>query len=83
MGRYARPGLHELNGTLRYDGRRVCLRSRPGQEFPELGEVADALAARGVILDGELVCLDREGKADFACLASAARTPPGVRRARR
>ena len=57
---------------LRYHGRRVRVRSRPGRdctaEFPELAAIATALAGRRVIIDGELVCLDREGRPDFAAL---------------
>jgi hypothetical protein len=37
-------------------------------EFPELVAIADSLAGRRVILDGELVCLDAEGKPEFGAL---------------
>ena len=37
-------------------------------EFPELAAIAGVLGRRRVILDGELVCLDHEGRPDFAAL---------------
>jgi bifunctional non-homologous end joining protein LigD len=59
---------------LRFDGKRLCLRTRPGRdcttEFPELHPLAKALPARSVILDGELVCLDSHGRPDFGQLRS-------------
>jgi ATP-dependent DNA ligase len=76
-----------MRSQLRYDGRRVCVRSRTGRdctdEFPELAAIADQLAGRSVILDGELVCLDAEGKPDFAALREPAGRPAelGGRRA--
>lgn len=46
-----------------------CLRSRRGRacsdQFPELAELADDLPGRAVLVDGELVCLDAEGRPDF------------------
>jgi bifunctional non-homologous end joining protein LigD len=72
-----------MRAQLRYDGCRVCVRSRPGRdctaEFPELTAIADALAGRRVILDGELVCLDAEGKPDFAALRNRLGRRPGPR----
>ena len=57
---------------LRYDGRSVLLRTRNGREcsadFPELAEIGSALGKRKVTLDGELVCLDSDGRPDFARL---------------
>jgi bifunctional non-homologous end joining protein LigD len=51
------------------DGR-VTVRSRPGRDctgcFPELAELPTGLAAREVVLDGEIVWLDRDGYPDFA-----------------
>ena len=45
-----------MRAQLRWDGRSLCLRSRPGRdctgEFPELGALADALGRRRAILDG-------------------------------
>lgn len=79
-----------IRAQLRYDGGCVCLRSRPGrdctEQFPELVDIAGALAARRVILDGELVCLDLEGKPDFGALRrrltkQPRRSPPTGRRA--
>src|SRR3954462_5467870 len=49
-----------------------CLRSRPGRDcstqFPELEQLAGDLAGRDVLLDGELVCLDADGRPDFHTL---------------
>ncbi len=57
---------------LRYDARAVSLRTRHGREcsadFPEPGTIAAALGRRRVTLDGELVCLRSDGRADFARL---------------
>ena len=64
---------------LKWDGMRAqfrvardggwCLRSRPGRncsdQFPELAPVAVALHGQEVLLDGELVCLDADGRPDF------------------
>lgn len=64
---------------LKWDGMRAqlrsarngtwCLRSRPGRncsdQFPELASLADALGERDVLVDGELVCLDADGRPDF------------------
>src|SRR4051794_37034141 len=64
---------------LKWDGMRAqlrvgrdgswCLRSRPGRncrdQFPELQPVADILHGPEVLLDGELVCLDADGRPDF------------------
>jgi bifunctional non-homologous end joining protein LigD len=63
---------------LKWDGMRAqfrvardgrwCLRSRPGRncsdQFPELAPVADALHGHEVLLDGELVCLNADGRPD-------------------
>ena len=70
-----------MRAQLRYDGRRVCVRSRPGRdctaEFPELAAIAEALAGRRVLLDGELVCLDADGRPNFAALRSRLGQHPG------
>lgn len=59
-----------MRAQLRIDRGRWCVRSRPGRdcsdEFPELGDLAGALARHRLILDGELVCLAADGKPDFA-----------------
>ena len=69
---------------LRYDGRSVSVRTRNGRscsaEFPELAQIAGVLGKRRVTFDGELVCLDPDGRPDFArlrCrLAGASRDRP-------
>ena len=65
MGRLGR-------AQLRYDGRSVTLRTRNGREcstdFPELTEIAGVLGQHQVTLDGELVCLQEDGRPDFARL---------------
>lgn len=64
---------------LKWDGMRAqfrvaregrwCLRSRRGRncsdQFPELIPLVGSLAGRDVLLDGELVCLDSDGRPDF------------------
>lgn len=61
-----------IRAQLRFDGRSVCVRSRPGRnctaEFPELVELRETLAGRNLILDGELVSLGADGKPDFVAL---------------
>jgi ATP-dependent DNA ligase len=61
-----------IRGQLRVDRGRWSLRSRPGRvctdSFPELGELADALRRRRLVLDGELVHLGADGKPDFTAL---------------
>jgi bifunctional non-homologous end joining protein LigD len=61
-----------MRGQLRCDGRRLCLRSRPGRdctaEFPELADLHEPLAGHQLLLDGELVSLSGDGKPDFAAL---------------
>ena len=73
-----------MRAQLRYDGRRLCVRSRPGRdctdEFPELRVVAGALGGRCVILDAELVCLGHDGKPDFAALRNRIGHRPAGRR---
>jgi bifunctional non-homologous end joining protein LigD len=73
-----------IRAQLRFDGRRVCVRSRPGRdctaEFPELAAIAEPLGSRRVILDGELVCLDTAGRPDFAALRARLGRPTGRHR---
>jgi bifunctional non-homologous end joining protein LigD len=70
---------------LKYDGFRLVsfggagqaeLRYRSGQDptlrFPELSSALRALPIPGVVLDGEIVMLDAEGKPDFHRLAARA-----------
>jgi bifunctional non-homologous end joining protein LigD len=76
-----------IRAQLGFDGQRLCLRSRPGRacttEFPELTAVRDTLAGRRVILDGELVCLDADGRPDFAALRGRLGSRPRGLAARR
>ena len=55
-----------------FDGRVLCVRSRPGractEEFPELQALSEVLRRHRVALDGELVCLGADGKPDFNAL---------------
>ena len=59
------------------------MRSRPGRcttaVFTELDALAAELAGHRVILDGELVCLDRQGKPDFHLLRPRISGSPGAR----
>jgi bifunctional non-homologous end joining protein LigD len=54
---------------LRYDGPAASLRTQAGREcsddFQELDGIKDALGARRVTLDGELVSLREDGHPDF------------------
>jgi bifunctional non-homologous end joining protein LigD len=54
------------------DGRRVMLRSRRGLDltasFPGLAEELGKQAVNGMVLDGEIVALDAEGKPSFNAL---------------
>ncbi|HEX3761921.1 MAG TPA: DNA ligase D [Kofleriaceae bacterium] len=72
---------------LKYDGYRLAafggagqaeLRYRSGQDptlrYPELTSALRALPVPGVVLDGEVVVLDAEGKPDFQRLAVRAQT---------
>ena len=72
-----------MRAQLRYHDRRVGARSRPGRdctaEFPELAAIAEALDGRRVTRDGELVCLDSEGKPDFAALRNRLGRQPSRR----
>jgi bifunctional non-homologous end joining protein LigD len=48
------------------------MRTRPGHDrsdrFPELAALVEPLRGHQVVLDGELVCLDSEGKPDFGAI---------------
>ncbi len=45
--------------------------------FPELASLPKSLAADGVVLDGEIVCLDEEGRPSFSRIQQRfQRTPP-------
>jgi bifunctional non-homologous end joining protein LigD len=57
---------------VRFDGGAISMRSRYGRacadEFPEVAALAEVLAGRRIVLDGELVCLAADGKPDFGAL---------------
>jgi bifunctional non-homologous end joining protein LigD len=57
-----------MRAQTRVDGRGVTVRSRPGRDctaqFPELSGLGAVLPGPA-LLDGELVCLDQEGRPDF------------------
>src|SRR3954451_7799484 len=60
-----------LRGQLRHDGRRTTLRSRNGHDlssaFPELvAEIGRRLRRQTALLDAEIVCLNADGRPDFA-----------------
>jgi bifunctional non-homologous end joining protein LigD len=75
-----------IRAQLRWDGRSLSLRSRPGRdctsEFPELGAIGGALGRRRATLDGELVCFAEGGNPDFerreAGLARTVSQPSGL-----
>jgi bifunctional non-homologous end joining protein LigD len=62
-----------MRAHLRFDGRRVTVRSRVGRDctaqFAELRAISATLDDE-VLLDGELVCFDHEGLPDFERLRS-------------
>ncbi len=62
---------------LEADHGRICLQSRSGRvvtgEYPGLESVAAALADHHVILDGEVVALDKFGKPSFSEMQNRAR----------
>src|SRR3954462_12569371 len=65
-----------LRGQLRPDGRRATLRSRNGRDlssaFPELvAEAGRRLRRQTALLDAEIVCLNADGRPDFAACARA------------
>jgi bifunctional non-homologous end joining protein LigD len=61
-----------IRAQLRIDRGSLTLRTRPGRnatsEFPEVAALGEALRAHRVLLDGELVCLDDEGRPDFGAV---------------
>jgi bifunctional non-homologous end joining protein LigD len=62
-----------LRGQLRHDGRRTTLRSRNGHDlssaFPELvAEARRRLGRKSALLDAEIVCLNADGRPDFAAV---------------
>src|SRR3954468_24864411 len=62
-----------LRGQLRHDGRRTTLRSRNGHDLssalPELvAEAGRRLGRQAALLDAEIVCLNADGRPDFAAV---------------
>src|SRR3954449_7421413 len=62
-----------LRGQLRHDGRRTTLRSRNGHDlssaFPELvAEAGGRFGRQAALLDAEIVCLNADGRPDFAAV---------------
>ena len=74
-----------IRAQLRWDGRSLCLRSRPGRDctdaFAELAWLAASLGHRRLLLDGELVCLDADGRPDFTSLRARLRSHGSAARA--
>lgn len=61
-----------MRAQVRVSDGKVELRSRPGRlctsQFPELVPLRDHLGDDEAVLDGELVCLDTQGRPDFFAL---------------
>lgn len=61
-----------IRGQAAVLDRNVTVRSRPGRDctdsFSELAQAPPALGGRAMVLDGEIVCLDRDGHPDFAAV---------------
>src|SRR4051812_28489117 len=61
-----------IRAQLRVDRGRAYLRTRPGRDcghdFADVLRAGAAIDARSVILDGEVVCFDKDGKPDFAAV---------------
>lgn len=77
---------------VKWDGIRALITLRDGsltirsrnknditRQFPELEEAAGALSATNAVLDGEIICLDREGKPSFKKVVKRTRTQSGSR----
>ncbi len=58
-----------MRGLAFVEGGELKLLSRNGRDitsqFPELGEMAKQVKAGGVLLDGEIVCLDEQNRAQL------------------
>jgi bifunctional non-homologous end joining protein LigD len=71
--------LDGFRGVAVADGRRCRLYSRNGHEFrhwPTLcAAIARALHGRTAVLDGEIVCLDTDGRSNFYSLIFRRRKP--------
>ena len=66
------------------DGGRVTLRSRKGEDitvrYPEVAALPPSLVGRDVVVDGEIVAMDEQGRPDFGVLQNRMhRTGPEVR----
>ena len=74
-----------IRGQVTVSDGAVTVRSRPGRDcsesFPELAQPPPGLAGRSVVLDGEIVCLDRNGHPDFAAVRARLSRATTVRRA--
>ncbi len=61
-----------MRGLAFVEGGELRLLSRNGRDitsqFPELGEIAQQVKAGGVLLDGEIVCLDEQNRPSFSRL---------------
>jgi len=61
-----------IRAQLRIDRGSLTFAHPPGRnptsEFPELAALGERLRTRRLLLDGELVCLDAEGRPDFAAV---------------
>jgi bifunctional non-homologous end joining protein LigD len=81
LSRRPRPFNHpEWLFELKYDGFRALARverskcqliSRNGHQFPSFSDLADSMARSlpsAIVLDGEIVCLDRKGRPQFSDL---------------
>src|SRR5947209_7089198 len=66
------PKFDGLRILARFDGRNVVLLSRNNKpqeaRFPEIAEGLRAALSRPCIVDGEVVCLDDEGRTSFRAL---------------
>ena len=55
-----------MRGLALVEGGELRLLSRNGRDsttqFPELGEIAKQVKADGVLLDGEIICLDEQNR---------------------
>ena len=61
-----------IRGQVAIRDGRVTVRSRPGRDcsesFPELADPPESLTCAAVVLDGEIVWLDRDGHPDFSAV---------------
>jgi bifunctional non-homologous end joining protein LigD len=61
-----------VRAVVYVDGGRARVMNRNDRDvtrtFPEIGDLAESLGSRQVVLDGEVVALDRNGRPDFGLL---------------